>query len=381
MPPWDHPVDGLALLDDVAETVRRFVALRESEASAVALWVVFSHVHDEFRTSPILAVVSPEKRCGKSTLLSVLSQLVPRPLPTSNVTPAVVFRAINANHPTLLLDEMDTYLEGRGELVGILNSGHTRELATVSRSRADSFEPEHFSTWSPKILAKIGALPPTIEDRSIVISLRRKLPTESTAKLTSVAVSELRILHRKLARWADDNRSRLSEVESIIPSAVTDRAADNWWPLLAVAQLAGPRWATEARRCAVVMTEVVDDAADSSLRLLSDIREVFESDEAVQMNSVDLFNRLSGIVDSPWSDLRKSMKFSANVLARRLKPFGVRPKTLWAGGTSGKSSKGYRLEELQDAFLRYLPARNGETGEVPEVADLTDLTDADGGHA
>ncbi|MBX3173324.1 MAG: DUF3631 domain-containing protein [Gemmatimonadaceae bacterium] len=101
-------------------------------------------------------------------------------------------------------------------------------------------------------MARIRTLPPTIEDRSIVISLRRKLPTEGTAKLTSHAVSEPRILHRKVARWEDDIRPRLSKVEPKASSNVIDRAADNWWPLFAVAQLAGPRWATEARRFAAV---------------------------------------------------------------------------------------------------------------------------------
>lgn len=376
---WEHPVDGADLLDRVSGAVSRFVSMRPAEASAVALWVFFSHVHDEFRTSPILAVVSPEKRCGKSTLLSVLAQLVPRALPTSNVTPAVVYRSIDAANPTLLLDEMDTYLEGRSDLIGILNSGHTREMASVSRSRPDSFDPEHFSTWCPKVLAKIGALPSTLEDRSIVVSLRRKTAKESIAKLTPAAVSELRDLHRMLARWANDNRAAIRAADPIAPDGVVDRAADNWFPLLAVAELAGARWASEARRSAILLTEPPDDAADTSLRLLTDIRSVFASKDADQLPSVELFDSLSRIVDSPWGDLRRSVKFSPNVLARRLRPFGVSPRTLWVGGSSGRSVKGYRREDFVDAFSRYLPPWSGEAGEVTaDDTHLSDLTDRSG---
>jgi Protein of unknown function (DUF3631) len=82
---------------------------------------------------------------------------------TSNVTAAVVFRAIDRDRPTLLMDEADTYFEKRGdEFRGIPNSGHTRDAAVVWRTVGDQFNPKPFSTWAPLAVAKIGKLPDTI---------------------------------------------------------------------------------------------------------------------------------------------------------------------------------------------------------------------------
>jgi hypothetical protein len=60
----------------------------------MALWAVHTHTFDCFTNSPRPAITSPEKGCGKTTALDVLRELVARPLPTSNVTVAAVFRTI-----------------------------------------------------------------------------------------------------------------------------------------------------------------------------------------------------------------------------------------------------------------------------------------------
>ncbi|MBI2899500.1 MAG: hypothetical protein HYY17_04905 [Planctomycetes bacterium] len=164
--PWPEPVDGAALLHDLAAVFRRFLVLPDGAAEALALWSVFTHTHDTFQVSPRLAITSPEKRCGKTTLLSILGALVPRPLPASNVTAAVVFRAVEAARPTLLVDEVDTFLSNRDELRGILNSGHTRAGAYVVRCVGDDAEPRQFTTWAPVAIACIGRLPDTLADLS-----------------------------------------------------------------------------------------------------------------------------------------------------------------------------------------------------------------------
>ncbi len=86
--PWPDPVDGAALLNDLAALFLKFLALPTSTAEVLALWTVDAHAHDAAQISPILAFVSPEKRCGKTTALSVLQGLVPRALPAANITAA-----------------------------------------------------------------------------------------------------------------------------------------------------------------------------------------------------------------------------------------------------------------------------------------------------
>ncbi len=105
--PWDHSVDGRRLLDDLVAALHRYLALPDGAAEALALWIIHTHAHDAADVSPRAAFTSPEPGCGKSTSLAVLRRLVLRPLPASNISPAAVFRAVEAFRPTLLIDELD----------------------------------------------------------------------------------------------------------------------------------------------------------------------------------------------------------------------------------------------------------------------------------
>jgi putative DNA primase/helicase len=174
--PWPDPVDGPALLNDLVAAFERYLALGPYASHALALWVLHAFALSVATSNPRLAITSPQKRCGKTTLVSVLSKLVPRPLPAANITPAAVYRAIEACTPTLLLDEADTFLADNHELRGVLNSGHTRATAFVIRSVGDDHEPRRFATWCPMATAAIGRLPATLMDRSIIIEMRRRRP-------------------------------------------------------------------------------------------------------------------------------------------------------------------------------------------------------------
>nr|MBA2252818.1 hypothetical protein [Nitrospirales bacterium] len=178
-----EPVDGPELLDEIVRFLSEYIILPPHGADAIALWAVYAHCFDQFDIAPRLALQSPEKRCGKTTVYELLIDLVPRALCTSNVTPAAIFRVIETAHPTLLIDEMDSFAESREELRGILNSGHTRGGAVVIRTVGEEHEPRAFSTWSPMALACIGRLPDTVEDRSIIIRMQRKAPTDKVTTL------------------------------------------------------------------------------------------------------------------------------------------------------------------------------------------------------
>jgi hypothetical protein len=149
--PWPHPVVGADLLKSLCDVLDRHVVLPKNVSTAIALWVLHAHAYDAARHSPILDISSPTKRCGKTNLLCTLTQLVPKPLSAANVTPAVVFRAIDRWHPTMLIDEMDTFVAEKGELRGVINSGHTRSQAYVIRCVGDDSMPKQFSTWCPKV--------------------------------------------------------------------------------------------------------------------------------------------------------------------------------------------------------------------------------------
>jgi putative DNA primase/helicase len=186
--PWPEPVVGDELLNELVRTFQRFIVLPEHADTALALWVLFTYLADVVDVAPILAATSPEKRCGKTTLLALLNRLVHHPLSASNISAASLFRTVEKWSPALLIDEADSFLRDNGELRGVLNSGHTRDTAFVIRTVGDEHEPRRFSTWGPKAIAIIGSLPDTLADRSIVVELQRKSASERVEKLRSRGV-------------------------------------------------------------------------------------------------------------------------------------------------------------------------------------------------
>ena len=175
---WREPVDGAELLGALVDALGQYVVMSEHQRVAIALWLVHAYLIDRSMISPRLAIRSPIKGCGKTTLLDVLTRLVPRPLATANVSPSAIFRVIAAHRPTLLIDEADTlFRDGDETLRGILNAGH-RQGGTVLRSVGDEHEPRAFACYAATVIALIGQLPGTLADRSIDIVLARRRPNE-----------------------------------------------------------------------------------------------------------------------------------------------------------------------------------------------------------
>ena len=256
--PWPEPVNGARIMAGLCSILDRHIVLPKGCNVAIALWILHAHAHDAARHSPILFINSPTKRCGKTQLLETVSRLVPKPLSAANVTPATIFRAIDRWHPTMLIDETDTFLSDKSELRGILNSGHTRSQAYVVRCVGDDFVPKQFSTWAPKAFAAIGRMHPTLEDRSILIELRRKLKSDQVTRIPRDPNAYSDLL-RQCARWAIDHMQELQAANPVLPEELNDRARDNWEPLLAIAEACGGGWPERARDAAMQLSGIDDD--------------------------------------------------------------------------------------------------------------------------
>jgi hypothetical protein len=131
--PWPEAVDGEELLDGLVGELQRFVVFSKWVAETFALWIVHTYAFRLREVTSYIGIESPEKECGKSTLLTVLSHFVDRAAVSSNISSSAFFRAIEELQPTLLIDEADTNLRGKDDLTGILNSGYTKRTAFVWR--------------------------------------------------------------------------------------------------------------------------------------------------------------------------------------------------------------------------------------------------------
>jgi putative DNA primase/helicase len=219
----------------------------------------------------------------------------------------------------------------------------------------DDYQPRRWSTWAPKIFSGIGRLADTIEDRAIKIQMRRRRKDEFAERLRHGTRFE--DLRRKCIRFIADHANSIRELESTIPAALNDRAADNWLPLLSLAELAGPEWATTARQAALELSGSEDtEALGTNAQLLADIQLVFHEVDNDRLASRDLSERLAGIEGRPWAEFGKSRKpISVNQLANLLREFGIFSRGIRIGENT---PKGYLLSDFSDAFSRYL----AETG-------------------
>ena len=397
--PWPEPVDGPALLTEIAETIGKYVIMDSHQRDAAALGAVFAHTHDLRDTAPIFFIVSPTKRCGKTRLERVVKRLVPKPLMASSATPAFLARAIEKHHPTVLIDEYDATAAGdqamSETLRGQLNSSFDRDGAKIGKCvplPGGGYDEREFSTWAATWIAGIKKIPETVEDRSVVLRLKRKLLGEKVARFRAKDGGELDILKRKIARFVVDNEQRLREIEPDMPEALSaagDRAPDAWEPLVAIADVAGDAWPERARNAALGLAGVdaVPPDGDVDAALLSDINHILDACDAfeptaeqlknnkqiavealeafrhgedgvklrsrriVGLGGEQLANALATFVERKWPAWDNGKPMRPHQLARLLGASGVRSQSLRDGEMV---FRGYPRNRLADAIERYI---------------------------
>ncbi|ELP64364.1 DUF3631 domain-containing protein [Streptomyces turgidiscabies] len=355
-----EPIDeGAVLLDELRAAIGRYVVLPSEEAlTSVTLWVAASHIQPALQHAPRLAVVGPTKGCGKSRVLDVLHETVHQPMMTVNTSPAVVFRVIGKNPPTLLVDEADTIFGPKAgdkeDLRGLLNAGHQRNRPAW-RISGPEHKPTAFPTFAMAALAGIGDLPDTIMDRSVVLRMQKRKPGEQITPFRSrYSVPELNALRDRLTAWLAPLHGTAARLVPRMP--VEDRAADTWEPLVIVADLAGGHWPAQVRVACLAMTrhEVAQDEQTTlKTRLLRDIRRIFDQERNKEaLRTQDLLAALLQDTEAPWAEYG-TKGLNAYHLANLLRDFDISPANYRF--EEGRQAKAYMRNRFLDAWARYCP--------------------------
>ena len=372
--PAPEPAPLAGILDRLVGELRRFMHLPNGAAEVVAVWIAWTYVEPRSQILPMLAVTSPVKGCGKTTLLDVVQAFVERPFSAPTATPAALFRVVEAHHPVLLLDEADNWLkakgEGAGDRLAILNGGHRRG-GSVPRCVGDNHEVRTFRVDAPKAIAGIGDyLTDTLADRSIIVTLERK---PSTVRLESFRLDRRPApeLRGELKRWAADHGDEYAAHDPRM-GALENRQADNWRPLYGLADVAGRQWSTRIRSAAVKVTGRADKrttgAASYPEMLLLDCREVFDAAGVDRMLSKDLDAGLHALEDRPWAAMGRTGKpLTPQGRGRYLRAFGVLSAKLHP-----ENLNGYLRADFADAWSTY-----GTPPTEPDRPDEPDGVDPD----
>ena len=347
-------------LDQVRLWLERYVVFpNDAGAVAVSLWVAFSHVTDIFDVAPYLLVTAPEIESGKTRVWEVAEPLIHKPLSSASMTPAVLFRTIEANHPTLFLDEADNFWTGssrddNAELVALLNAGHRRGVKAYRMGGNAKTTLEEFDVFGPKMVAgkfpDIGKIPEGLRSRSIHIRMKRKLPGEKVERWTRQARAatngEVEALQSELSATLDN--ADLAGIHITPLSTLSDREFDIWEPLLVIAEAAGAHWPADAHEAAIILCS--PDPSESEphqLTALRDVRDVWTEDEPF-MYTASILERLHELEDRPWSDYYGT-KLTGHRLAKFLGAYGVEPRP--EPGPDRRN--GYYHQDLQEPWERY----------------------------
>ena len=416
--PWPDPVNGAELLSEMSDALSLFVRLTKGQADALALCIVHGHAFDCFDIMPIGVITSPQMRSGKTRLMRLLARTAPKALLISNANAAFLTRAIDRDHPNVFADEFDAAIKGdpeKAEMIrGIVNALFDREGSFIGKCvpTEDGHEPRRFSVWGPLWIAGIKRVPPTIEDRAVHIELQRKLPGEKVQRLRRKDGPEFDVFRRKAARFVIDNERALRDADPDCPASLSeysDRAADAWSPLFAIAQVAGGDWLARAHKAALALTVLQDDGEaenrvgserDDELALLADTQTVLlaldeaapdvdelRKDKQIARNALtaqraradagqpsakppritpaiggeQLANALGAtdlFPDRRWSEWAHGRPIKSHHIISVLREYGIVTKSVRAPGVD-KYLWGFSRAALDNAFSRYVFSSGG----------------------
>ena len=278
----------------------------------------------------------------------MLTYLVNKPSPTANLTPAALYHEIKENSPTLIIDEADRFIHGANDLVGILNAGHTRPTAYVTRFIGG--KNQRFNVFCPKVIVMIGTPPDTIYDRSVAIKMARKKSDEHIEPLdTEWRSRELRILQAQIHRWANDNRERIRDARVEANLLGGGRMEDNWRPLLRIAKAISDECYESALDAAKALAPTTSKGLIT--QLLDDIAQAFDTINDDKISSAQLVALLCSDLERPWATFNNGRSIGYHQLRSLLDEFEIQSDDIRF--PSGKVLKGYRREWFADAFARY----------------------------
>ena len=82
-------------------------------------------------------------------------------------------------------------------------------------------------------------------------------------------------LRSQCLSWSEDHAAELTDADPYLPKALDDRAADNWRPLKAIADVLGDRWAKLCWDAAEVLSRERGEDETTGVALLLALKAIF----------------------------------------------------------------------------------------------------------
>lgn len=350
--PWPEPVATAALLRDLINKINQHFAARPHEVLTIALWIMMAWVHEIAATySAILAATSAEPYSGKTTMLGVVSFQTPKPFSAVEATGPTIYRFVDREKPTFILDEADTIFKRKADINSIFNASWTRGTKIPRQVSINGvYVTVWFDPFCPKAIGVLGFnVPRALASRCIVIKTlpKRREDKQEFNHIDDEVFAELR---RKLARWSADNAAALKDAKPLYPAGFNNRLQANWRLLLAIAELAGGQWSKQAREAAERISRTARKPS-LGLQLLAAMQKMFAG--RTEITSEEVVTQLRSDPDSIWVDYRGKGQITQRQVADLLEQYDIIPHPLHPTKRKSFARRGYKLAQFVDVFARY----------------------------
>jgi hypothetical protein len=350
-------------IKDLKRFLTDYITLPEGMATVIAAWVAAAWLSKVWDRFPHLAITSPEKRCGKSTLLDILAVVVPKPLPTSNISPAALYRVIQLRQPTLLLDEAQSLVRRGSEAAEvireILNAGISKTASVIRCSASDPEELMTFHVYSPKVFAMIGQPDAVLADRCLPVVMKRKTSGDKVERYRSrVVEARGQAIRQRLSKWAARKKALASDFYEVVePFEIeNDRMADLLLPLQCVLHIVyGKDDLLKSYALSLDDRERQQEAQSPGVRLLGACRDLFRGEQFI--STPRLIAALKAREEEPWGRWNRGSGLNAEALATLLRTYKIKPQH-----NKQHTRRGYYACDFQETWDRYLPPSGEPSG-------------------
>lgn len=360
------------LLASIEEWLNKYLAFPMPEyATIAALWALGTYLWEEaFDAYPYLVITASTRRSGKTILMNLLKGISRNGVSGTGTTGPTLFRLIRDGKPSVFIDEAESFnSDSNDTMQAVTNTGYKRGDAIPRTSKTG--EIEWWPTYCPKCFVLIGGVNSTLEDRSIVIQMRRG--REPNRLVTSVAQSEGDNLKLRMAAWAKDAEKAVQDAFLNFDRALLDflpsRDAEIWTPLVIIAQMIAPervdgllraiadvtvekQTIEYGKRSDLAVLEEEATEAEYGVRLMRDMLSLMNGHK--HLFTSDLIEALKAIPTAPWRRFRGEDGLKDIDLAKMLQMYGLKPKLIRQGGKrpGHKVARGYTREAVVDALQK-----------------------------
>ncbi len=338
---------------ELAAFAGRFLVLSEPATIILPVWALHTYVFDKFEFTPYLNIVSPEPGCGKTTTADVLSAICCRATSPTCGTAAVLRRKIDADKPTLILDEWDSLDRAvRDACKNFLNSGFRKD---GKYSHMEGGKMVEMTTFCPKAIVGRSTvkLAEATLTRCIPFTIHKATGDDNLEKFRDSHRTEAETLRQRCEEWAQGFRNKKVLVSPHFPESLDGRQRDISEPLLVIADVLGDQWPHRVREALVTLfasrQQLELTPENHLLRALQKYIRDQHLKEAVL--SQDFCVWANAQEEQPWSE----RSLTTAKLAGMLRTYDISPHQInRLQNGKQKNCRGYLLNHFDDVFRRYI---------------------------